>query len=358
MTSRKWKHRRRAWWRVAVWCACLGWLAPGYGAGGIGGTGITAFGGIQGFGSIFVNGAEYHLRGARLFVDGVEAPAAALRRGQVVLVSARARGARLQSVSVHVRHALQGRVTRVSAHTVQVMGESIDMPRGFLVRDAGTARPWTALRAGDVIRVSALAAGARALYPLRVTRLYRAGHAPRHYPVMIRATLQAVQPGWIQLNGVRFRVAQPVAAGRVGSAVLARGVMRSGHITLTEVRPDALRLGPPGTVVEMSGYVTRATHEWRSNGVAVRFRTHPPVHRMLFINGVVDAHERLLVRSYRISVPPMPSRPEPRRPAGALPRPEGHSGGHVEVDRPEVERPFIGGPGLSRPEVERPETGH
>lgn len=346
-----------AWWRPVVWCVWLGWLLPAYGAGGIGGTGITAFGGIQGFGSIFVNGREYHLQGTRVLVDGVNAQVTALRQGQVVLVSAQTRAGRLQSVAVHVRHALQGPVTAVSAHAVQVMGHTIRMPPGFQIQGPGAPAPWTTLRAGDVIRVSALAESGHELDPLRVTRLYRAGHVPRAYPVMLRATLQRVHPRSIQLDGVRFRVARPVASGLTGSAVLARGVMRAGVITMNDVRPDGLRLGTPGTIVEMSGYVTHTGRAWQANGVPVRFRgAIPPVRRMLFIRGVVDAHDGLLAESYRVTVP-RPPQLGVGRPESGRPRTERPSAGHIEVDRPEVERPFTEGPDLSRPEVERPETG-
>jgi len=129
--------------------------------------------------------------------------------------------------------------------------------------------------------------------------------------------------------------------------VVATGVMRSGVMAITSVRGDQLELGTPGTAVAMSGYLTRTSRGWRANGVAVEFkRAPPPATALVFIQGTVGAHGRLVVEALRADVP---------RPS--LPR-QDHSPPEAgpQVDRPDMERPSIEAPQVTRPQIERPET--
>ncbi len=78
---------------VATLSSCDG-VAPGGlasfdspGGGGIGGTGVTSSGSINGFGSIFVNGVEFDTDSAEILINGKPASEEELRLGMVVLVS-------------------------------------------------------------------------------------------------------------------------------------------------------------------------------------------------------------------------------------------------------------------------------
>lgn len=77
--------RRLAWLPVAVLCLAIG---VSEGGGGVTGTGSTALGTVDDFGSIFVNGVEYFTDTANISVDGIAGQAESqLRVGMVVKVS-------------------------------------------------------------------------------------------------------------------------------------------------------------------------------------------------------------------------------------------------------------------------------
>ena len=63
-----------------------GGIASTGGGGGIGGTGVTSTGTIDGFGSIFVNGVEFETDESDVSLDGVTSTQDKLRLGMVVTV--------------------------------------------------------------------------------------------------------------------------------------------------------------------------------------------------------------------------------------------------------------------------------
>ncbi|MHB8415441.1 MAG: DUF5666 domain-containing protein [Acidiferrobacteraceae bacterium] len=311
--------------------------------GGIGGTGISAYGPIQRFGSIFVNGVEYPLTGARITVDGRPANRSALRLGQVVLVRAVLRG-NLQVSSVAVRHAVQGPITRIVGDQITVFGQHVTVPRRLAVRTV-QGRRVVPLRVGDVVRVSGLRRGRAHWQAMRITRLYPAGHLPRSYPVLLRATLH--RHGHVLRVGrarVVWRVRGSDSARFVGQRVLVTGFMRGRAVEVTYVARDALALGLPGTRVHLAGYLRGRPGAWHADGIAVGIaKAAPFTPGLVDLDGVISTRGIVVVRLVR---PDLPESPGPERAPYPAARPPA-------IHRPEIEQPH-----LVFPDIERPEISH
>ncbi|MHB1951090.1 MAG: DUF5666 domain-containing protein [Acidiferrobacteraceae bacterium] len=317
--------------------------APGAvaGEGGIGGTGISAFGPIQRFGSIFVGGREYPLTGARITIDGRPAARRELRLGQVVLVHARVTGHGLRVASIRVRHALEGPIAGMRGREVFVLGQTIEMPRGLAVDGERRGQIVPKLRPGDIIRVSGLRERSGLWVASRITRV---GHAQglRRYPVLLRATLRRMPHGGLAIGKVpvSWRGSGPLPVDDLGRVVRARGTMSGGRVDIDRMTPDVLRLGPPGTEVRMSGYLEGHEGAWRANGIRLGLAGHVVLSPGLAsLTGRVDSAGILVVESVRPVVPlPELSHPVPRR-----------------AEIPAIEHPGVGRPPVHIPEIERPE---
>ncbi len=313
--------------------------------GGIGGTGISAYGPIQRFGSIFVNGVEYPLAGARITVDGRLANRAALRLGQVVLVHAVLRGT-LQVRSVAVRHAVQGPVTRIAGDRITVFGQHITVPLGLAAR-TGRGRRVATLRVGDVVRVSGLRRGRARWQAMRITRLYPVGHLPRVYPVLLRATLHRVRGHRLRMGHafVVWRVRGSDSARFVDQRVLAKGFMQGRAVEITYVASDTLALGPSGTRVHLAGYLRGRPGAWHADGIAVGIsKSARFTPGLVDLDGVVSARGILVVRSVRPD--DLPESPVPERVPHPAARPP-------VISRPEIEQPHLAFPDIERPEIGR-----
>ena len=331
-----WRRHGRAWLTLA--CGLMV-AAPAAPAGGIGGTGVSAYGPIQRFGSVFIDGREYHLRHADIRVDGTASSRAALHLGQVALVRARRVRGALYSFKVSVRHGLQGLVTRINPNTLTVLGQRVHRGDGPL----GVA--WTTLRRGDVVRVSGFAAGRRAWVATRISRTYRAGQRPRSYPVWLRGVLRRGNFGQLVIRGISIHLAG--ARRLLGQPVRLQGVASSAGVRWTRISPDLLALGAAGTEVDMTGYVRRKQALWQQNHRALQFRGNMPrTDALATVRGHLTANGAIVVGSFqelgverpgvsgvvRAGVPPPPALPE-------------------TTEAPDLEGPPI----LNRPQVERPE---
>lgn len=162
----------------------LGIAACGGGGGngglaGIGGTGIVAVGQITGFGSVFVNGVEYHLRpDSRLLVNGAQVGQDALRLGMVVSIdgsvddSGRATINRL-SYSAEIRGPVVNNPSSTVSpdgrtKTLNVMGMTVQVDALSTSFDHYS---FDAMNQGDFVEVSGHIAGNGDLVATRIEKL-------------------------------------------------------------------------------------------------------------------------------------------------------------------------------------------
>ncbi|GBE09932.1 hypothetical protein BMS3Bbin12_02059 [bacterium BMS3Bbin12] len=336
--------------------------------GGIGGTGITGFGPIQGFGSIFVNAREYFLRAdTRITVDGRAAGRRALHVGDMVVVRGTADPARTTGWAdvVQVRHPLVGRVDAVSAGGAHltVLGQGVRIPAGVPV--VGGDGHTVALHAGDWVAVSALANARDEWIATRVALRYPAGSVPAGVPAVIEGRVASVGPNGVLRIGTQAVRLEGAAAHKSAPAPGARirvvGRYRDGVILASRLAPARPALGGPGRYVEMEGYaVPRAAGGLHSNGILLR----PPggkegagptgirADRALVFTGRIGPDGSLEIE--RMEPPHAPELPHAG--AGGGERGFGGHGTHG-IERPELERPRIERPELEQPRIERPEIG-
>ncbi|MGB0848831.1 MAG: DUF5666 domain-containing protein [Thiolinea sp.] len=124
--------------------------------GGIGGTGISAFGTITGFGSIWVNGVRYDVSSASFTRDGASASGQSdYRIGEVVTIkgSVNADGVSGVANSVEFDDLLEGTVSQASSdgNTLQVLGQTVMTDARTVLHGFALL---TDLQAGNVVEVS------------------------------------------------------------------------------------------------------------------------------------------------------------------------------------------------------------
>ncbi len=285
-----------------VLCALLtGFTAPGGGIGGtgqprggIGGTGVTAIGVIQRFGSIFVNGTEYHLLPAtRYRIDGRPAVRRALRRGDTVFVEGHIRPRRATAASVRVQHALIGIIEASSRHarTLQILGQKVHLTADTLVRPATGD-----LKVGMDVAVSALA---RAPGIWQATRVHVFTPRPRAVaqPFLIRGPLQDLTSTSARIGGVRYRLADTHGRPAIGHDVVARGWYREGHPVITAIRGATTLADARGARILVAGYFHGKTMAWRYEDSTLRARTPlpPPTSRPAFIVALRTAPDHFVI---------------------------------------------------------------
>jgi len=307
----------------------------GTGIDGIGGTGIAALGVVQGFGSIFVNGREYFLEeNTRISIDGRPATEQDLQIGDVVLVKGIVgRSGQAQGLSVEGRHAVQGKVDKVSAarNSITVLGQEIRVAPDSLVRsEQGAALKLRDLKRGDHVTVSALA---RPGGGWGATEITRGAAARADAPFLLRATVGAVSADKtrVRVGGQRVQIRQAPLVLRPGQRVMVSGHYDNGVLRAETIQSDVIQLGKPGDRVEMIGFVrSGARGQLSSHGVRLHVdrgtemrggdRASLKGERLVGMHGTVQkdgsvALERVAVDvralRYELSDRPVKTRPEP-----------------------------------------------
>ena len=103
-----------------------GWTAGTDGDQGIGGTGIV--GTIQRFGSIFVNGVRVTYQpDVPVWLDGVRVTSSSLKVGHVVRVAVVRKAGLVVTPEIHVTSEVVGPVDRVTAGSIWVLGQHVDI---------------------------------------------------------------------------------------------------------------------------------------------------------------------------------------------------------------------------------------
>lgn len=341
-------------------------------AGGIGGTGITSIGVVQGFGSIFVNGHEYFLGAdTRVFIDGRAGRIDDLKLGQAVVVRGQrdARG-RFVAREVRVRHVLQGPVGAIErgGRVLVVMGRRVEVSGG--VYDArGHALAAGALRPGDVVRISGLSARDG---KVAATRAVRVG---AREGVLVRGTLQRSDAHAVMIDGRRFALARAVPRLAPGTAVVVRGDVRGGEVRIEQLRAQVpLRLAA-GERVDMVGFARAERAAVVMDGLALRGESVPSG-RLVGLAGIAQRDGVVTVEQVAADVDVMRFAPARVEAPGARRNDGGDHGRDHKADvhnkpehgdkagqpekteapeKPEMERPDVARPEIEHPEHERPE---
>ena len=338
--------------------------------GGIGGTGITGFGVVQKFGSIFVNGREYFLDGnTRITRDGVPVAEKTLRLGDVVSVQGRIDPATGRGLAAEVNSelALQGAVEKVDAAsgTLTVLGQTVRVTPATLGDDGGNA-PLARIRPGEHIAVSGFARSRGSWLATRIEPV-----AAGNTSFVLSGEVQGIDRahGRLRVAGQEL-IAVPgtLPAGlAVGHSVRVQGVYDKSALNLEGVADARPMLGPSGRVVEMSGYVQiqPGTGRLVSNGVVLTYsdasifiggtaadlRADLPV----AVRGELQADGSVAAQSILIDVDPMRvTLPEP---AAQAPRAGGDErrAGRDAAEKSDRERPDAGQPGAEKSEIDRPD---
>ena len=156
------------WNALALACALIvacggggggGGLVIGTPGGGIGGTGVTSSGTIDGFGSIFVNGVEFETDSASITVDGDNGTEADLGLGMVVLVIGTVNddGVTGRAEQVVFDDEVEGPISAIATstdgetRTLTVLGNTILIERAGTVVDGAS---FDSLAVDDVIEAS------------------------------------------------------------------------------------------------------------------------------------------------------------------------------------------------------------
>lgn len=143
--------------------------------GGIGGTGVSSSGTINGFGSIFVNGVEFETTEATVSIDGDDSTEAALGLGMVVLVKGTVNddGVTGTATTVIYDDDLQGPVEAIlisddgDSKTLTILGFSVTVGRASTVFDDVS---FDTIVVGDLIEVSGFFDASGALSATRIEK--------------------------------------------------------------------------------------------------------------------------------------------------------------------------------------------
>lgn len=368
--------------------------------GGIGGTGITGFGVVQKFGSIFVNGREYILDGnTRVTRDGMSVDEKTLHLGDVVSVDGRVDAVSGRSVAVRVdsETSLQGMVEKVdvSSGTLSVLNQVVRVTPATLTDAPKEASLLAGIRLGERITVSGLPGSDNSWTATRIARLTA---DVSHF--VLHGTVQRSEPehGRIRVSGQDLIVPSGKLPARLAQGDIVRVI---GHYSNNTLQVESVnialpKLGVAGQMVEMSGYIQAQPESGQlvTNNVVLRYsdtsafiggtvtdvRKDVPV----VVRGDMQTDGGIAVREILVNVEPMratlpqldmrPShegmgdrhgehgasaRPDSEKPdvekAGAarheIGRPE-----RPEIERPEIQRPEIERPSIELPHIEKPES--
>jgi hypothetical protein len=375
--------------------------------GGIGGTGITGFGVVQKFGSIFVNGREYILdSNTRVIRDGVSTDEKTLHLGDVVNVQGRidANSGRSVALRVDSETTLQGAVDQVDASsgTLTVLGQVVRVSPTTLSDGLKPASWLAGIRPGERITVSGLPRSDNSWTATRLARLPANESRFVLHGIVVRAEPER---GRLRVSGLDLIV----PSGRFPSHLAYGDIVRvEGHYVdavrqVENVGIAQPKLGLAGQMVEMSGYIQGQPGSGRlvSNHVVLSYsdttafiastaadvRKDVPV----IVRGEIQADGGVAVHEIRVNVEPMratlpeieirpshegrgerqgvhgaPEKPEREKPdvekAGAerheAHRPEKPEVERPEIARPQIERPEIERPSIELPKIEKPEIEH
>ena len=245
--------------------ALLGPLAScggGGSEGGIGGTGVTpdsvSYGGITGFGSVWVNGVEYATGSAVFRLDDGASRESALRVGMVVQLEGSVTQRRADRVNVE--ESVEGRVDQVlDANRIVVMGQQIQLDAQ--TRFEGGVRPvlgdWVDAH-GLVVADGVIAASYVERKPLPTAPVYTVkgfvrGHDPATQTFTVGALL--VRYASAVVGDMPSGSWNGVLVGVRGTSCTAAAASSCGVMGASRVEPAGARVAD-GLAAEVEGFVT------------------------------------------------------------------------------------------------------
>lgn len=347
--------------------------------GGIGGTGITGFGVVQKFGSIFVNGREFFFdESTRVSREGVPISKESLHLGDVVIVQGyigKKPGAGTIA-QVDVRIALQGRVQDADEKrgTFQVLGQTVRVGAGTYGAPGTTAFSVGHVRVGEMVAVSGLMRADGAWMATRVEPL----RTPGVSEFIVRGSVAAVDrdKGALTLGKQSFAIAHSGLDTdiRRGAGVRIAGFYDHERAIATTIRSETPLATAAGRLIEMSGYVQASSSagEARANDVTLRYnpetivvngragdlQTNTPVavRGELNVDGSISVHEMVInVDPHEVVLPELET---VSRPLGISEHHEKAEMEKPQTERPEVDKPEMEKPEIEKPEIEKPEIEH
>ncbi|MCX5497183.1 DUF5666 domain-containing protein [Kaistia dalseonensis] len=214
---------------------------------GIGGTGISRsgvdnvygfVGTIERFGSIFVNGVRIQYgRNVRVRIDGAPASVRDLRIGQVVRVTATARGDTYSTTAIDVTSIVVGRIEKVEGSRLTVLGQTV-------IADRLPAAKWW--KAGARVAIGGLRRPDGAIVASLIQRRRSGPDRITGTPLLSN---DQVRIGTLALYGLdRKLIGRPLAiAGRPAD----------GGLVVADATLDGLPRGNNLTRLSIEAYVTR-----------------------------------------------------------------------------------------------------
>ncbi len=216
--------------------------------GGIGGTGLTrerqpviAYGPIQAFGSVFVNGREYVVNSHTLVrVDGQPATISNLQVGDIARVRGVITGGNHgYAQNINIVHSVIGPVEQISADGRQaiILGQRLD----------ALGKPiFAGLKPGEMVAVSA---------QLRANGTWAAGNVAAAPGAAAQlAGPFVIRNGAITVAGTPVTLASGLIPPKTGSQVLVAGTVLHNQLIVQRLAPGVTLSAPSGTRVEVSDY--------------------------------------------------------------------------------------------------------
>lgn len=230
----------------------------GGGEGGIGGTGVS-FGGITGFGSVWVNGVKYNTDAATFKRDDRNVTQADLRIGMVVRVDGSISGAKASAITVD--ESIKGRVEQViDANRMRVMGQTVQI-------DAQTRFDNGVVPAlGDIVEVHGLVVSDGTVAAGYIEKKAVAANPPFAVKGFVKSHDTAARTfvvGTLTVSYGSAAVNDMPAGGWNGQLVEIKGTACSGTpvcgtLTASQVEPNGPRIVSIAAA-EIEGYVASAS---------------------------------------------------------------------------------------------------
>lgn len=228
--------------------------------GGIGGTGIIAIGPIQRFGSIFVLGKEYHFTPKTEFTrDGHPSQEQAQRLGDWVTVQGHFAHNRWVADRVDTTHAITGKIESVDPKnlSIRVLGQVIQLaPNTQLhAEPRQVVLNFSALKVGDVLRISAAQGATGHWLATRITRLTQ---PTKSTGLHLQGRIQAISPDrkQIKIQGVWLPFSEKIPdALAPDQLVNVGGHYRDGAPIISTIEPIKPTHFTPSQAIEIFGYM-------------------------------------------------------------------------------------------------------
>lgn len=269
---------------LLIMVSCGGGGGSDVAGGGIGGTGVSQ-GPITGFGSVFVNGVEFHTTGTEIEIeDNPQRPESELRTGMVVKIEWEkdSSGTNYTAKRIVYSDDVQGPVSSLEGNTFTVLGRTVTVT-SLTVFDGGltglTGSPGeTPLANGQVVEVSGLiyADGS-----IQATRIELKEASVSEFELKGVVSGFSTNPETFIIAGVKVNYSgvTPTAGLGDGACVEVKGDL-SNVVTGSPLSPTEIKLddsctagGAEGQEVKVEGLIagfTVGASQFTVNGQAVR----------------------------------------------------------------------------------------